>query len=353
MAGGGEDTHVQADFGDDRLGGLAADAGDLIEAVDDGQHRGAVAPPGGGAGGAVGAGALGGGDPGDQFLDPGGELADLAGQGVDLVQQHPGQLGVMAVEPAGERLDQAVVLGPHPAAGQAGQHLRVTFAADQRLQHVADRPGIQLAGHRRDLDQGVFQQFLQPGVVPGALPGQVGPQPGVVPQLPDLRRGDKRGPQHAPLGELGQPHRIQLVAFGPARSLLHVPGPDQLHIQPGRFQQVEPDSPVTEVDSRVTFSIPSRARCSPSSRIAFVVASTGHTRARRLPARTSCGTRVHTIPAAFATSTAATRSRICSCSSSSISCGSITATISPPTSPHAITTRQKGHPRGLGPKPKV
>src|SRR5690242_19211742 len=57
--------------------------------------------------------------------------------------------------------------------------------------------------------------------------------------------------------------------------------------------------------------------------IALVVASTSCTRVRRRPGRDGCGTRVHTIPDAFATSTAATRSTSCSCSSSSISCGSL------------------------------
>ena len=136
MAGGGEDAHVQADLGDDRLGGLAADAGGLIEAVAAGSTGAPWPSP---AAGPVppSVDALGGGDRGDQLLDPGGELGGLAGQGVDLVQQHPGELGVVVVELPGQRLDQPVVLGPHPAAGQAGQHLRVPLAADQRLQHVA------------------------------------------------------------------------------------------------------------------------------------------------------------------------------------------------------------------------
>jgi hypothetical protein len=62
---------VQADLGDDRLGSVAADAGDLIEAVDGGQCRRAFAVPGGRAGGAVGVDALDGRDRGDQLLDPG------------------------------------------------------------------------------------------------------------------------------------------------------------------------------------------------------------------------------------------------------------------------------------------
>ena len=81
--------HVQADLGDDGLGALRADAGDLVQAIDGGQQRGVRAPAGAGAGGAVGVGALGGGDGCDQFLDAGGEPIDLLGELVDLVQRRP------------------------------------------------------------------------------------------------------------------------------------------------------------------------------------------------------------------------------------------------------------------------
>jgi hypothetical protein len=62
--------------------------------------------------------------------------------------------------------------------------------------------------------------LLQPLHVPGTFLGQVGPQPGVVAELADLGGWDERGAQHAPLVELGQPHRIQLVGLGAARDLL-------------------------------------------------------------------------------------------------------------------------------------
>ena len=78
--------------------------------------------------------------------------------------------------------------------------------------------------------------LLQSLHVPGALPGQVGPQPGVVPQLADLGGWDKRGPQHPPLVELGQPDRIQLVGLGAARQVLDIAGVDQPHLQPPGFQ---------------------------------------------------------------------------------------------------------------------
>src|SRR6266498_1905182 len=63
--------------------------------------------------------------------------------------------------------------------------------------------------------------------------------------------------------------------------------------------------------------------------IALVVASTSHTLVTRLPGREGCGTRVHTMPDALATSTAATRPTTCSYSSSWISRGSRIARPSP------------------------
>jgi hypothetical protein len=123
------------------------------------------------AGGAVGVHALGCGDGSDQLLDPGGEAVDLGGQGVVLVQQHPGELGVVVVEPAGERLDQRGVLGLELAAGQAGQHLGVTLAGDQRFQHRPAGFAHEVGGHGGELDQGVFQQPARSAGRGGSGPG--------------------------------------------------------------------------------------------------------------------------------------------------------------------------------------
>jgi hypothetical protein len=78
---------------------------------------------------------VGGGDRGDRLLDLGSELVDLAGKRVDLVQQHPGEEGVVVGELAGEGLHQRGALDAQPPAGQFGQHLRVALPGDQRLQH--------------------------------------------------------------------------------------------------------------------------------------------------------------------------------------------------------------------------
>ena len=112
-------------------------------------------------------------DGGDELLDAAGEGVDLGGEGVDLVQQHPGQLAVVGVEAAIQRGDQGRVLGRQPAPGQIGQAARVALAGDEGFEHVTHRQQVQGGGHRRHLDQGVLEQFLQPLPVAGAFPGQV------------------------------------------------------------------------------------------------------------------------------------------------------------------------------------
>src|SRR5215472_4670910 len=71
--------------------------------------------------------------------------------------------------------------------------------------------------------------------------------------------------------------------------------------------------------------MPSLRSWPPSTRMAFLRALTVHTAARREPGRDGCGVRVHTIPESLPTSIAATRSWTRSCSSSSITCGPLTA----------------------------
>jgi hypothetical protein len=100
VPGGGEPAHVQAYLGEDALRAGLRDARDLVQARrrrEDGRVLAGARP---GAGGAVGVDAAGGGHRADQLLDPAGERVDLGAQRVYLVQQHPGQLGVMLIEPA-------------------------------------------------------------------------------------------------------------------------------------------------------------------------------------------------------------------------------------------------------------
>jgi len=170
VGGGGEPGHVQAYLGEDGLCAGLGDAGDVIEARRCGADGRVGAGARCGAGGSVGVDAAGGGNRAGQLVDPAGERADLGAQGIYLVQQHLGQLGVMLAGPAGERFDQRGPLGSHPAAGQVRERPGAALAGDQRLDHVADRLGGHRAGHRRHLDQRVLKQLLQPGPVPGPLP---------------------------------------------------------------------------------------------------------------------------------------------------------------------------------------
>ncbi len=53
-----------------------------------------------------------------------------------LVQQDLGEFAVVVIEHAGQGLDEVVVLGFHPGAGQGGQFVRVAFPGDHGLDHV-------------------------------------------------------------------------------------------------------------------------------------------------------------------------------------------------------------------------
>ena len=98
-----------------------------------GEHRSVRAGAGVRAGSPVGIDAPGGGHGRSQLSGPGRELGDPRVKEGDLVQQQLGELAVVVIEQAGQGLDQVVVLGLHPAAGQAGQHLRVTWPAIMAL----------------------------------------------------------------------------------------------------------------------------------------------------------------------------------------------------------------------------
>ena len=114
------------------------------------------------------------------FIDARGQRIDLAGEGIDLVEQHPGQCGVVVVEPTGQRIDQGGALGLHPAAGQLGEQLGIPLPRDQRLDDGAAGHAGDVGGHRRQLDQRVLEQLLQPLHLSGPVVGEIGAQPGVV-----------------------------------------------------------------------------------------------------------------------------------------------------------------------------
>jgi hypothetical protein len=127
-------------LGDDGAGRVLAEAGDLRQPGYGVQDRGAGSGSGVRAGGPVGVHAPGPGYRRGQLRGPGARRRDpLVGEG-DVVRQHPGQLAVVVVEHAVQGRRQVLVPGLHPGPGQAGQHPRVAFAGDHRLDHVPRRP---------------------------------------------------------------------------------------------------------------------------------------------------------------------------------------------------------------------
>ena len=197
--------------------------------------RSAWSRPGGRGGGGQGA---------DRGVEQLGDLVDARGQLVELAQQQPGQPGVVVGEPAVQGPFQGGPPGAGPAPGQLGQHLRAALPGDQRLDHRPAGHPEHVGEHRGDLDQGVLEQLLDPLLDPGAVLDQVEPGPGQIPHLAHRLGGHQRRGQHRPLGELGQPHRVDLVGLRAARDVLHLRGVDQPHRQPGRLEQVVERAPV-------------------------------------------------------------------------------------------------------------
>jgi hypothetical protein len=160
---GSELGHLEADLGDDHLGGVGADAGDLVEAGDGRERRRSLPARSPACGGdVIDGGCLRRGDPGDQLVDPEGERLDLRAQGVDLIEQHLGELCVVGVEAAGQGLHERGVLHAHAPARETREQLGVALACDQGLDHRPAGDAEDVGRHARELDQGVLEQLLQP-----------------------------------------------------------------------------------------------------------------------------------------------------------------------------------------------
>ena len=213
MAGGGEPAHVQADLGEDHLRAAGADAGDLVE-------------PGCSAGSTVASGPVPAAGPvlpsastpraagiaRDQLPDAVGEPGDLGGQlsrsgpAASGLARRDGHRTCRSAPRPGRRAWPSSCRGPGRPAPRGSRSPAISASIMSRTDSVSI-----LLATADTLISASSSSFSSRWPVPGALLDQVGPQPGVVPQLPDLRWRHERGPQHAPLGQLGQPHRIQLV----------------------------------------------------------------------------------------------------------------------------------------------
>src|SRR6266568_394745 len=167
VARGGELGLVQAELGDDDLGGAGADAGELIEPLGDRQYRRAGARAGRGVAATdLPAARTRPGDAGDArqpgvdlFIQPG----HLAGHVVDQVQQDADLQGVDVAEPAGQRRLQLGGGGLEPPVAQGGQPDGVAVAVHQRGQEPPARHPHQVGDHGR-----TQRQYPARMIVPGA-----------------------------------------------------------------------------------------------------------------------------------------------------------------------------------------
>jgi hypothetical protein len=168
---GGEAAHVDADLGDDDLGGAPTHPGNgdqppqlLTERADHPVHLEVEA------------------------LDGGREL-------VDVVQVHPQHQRVMGAEAPLQRPAQLRDLGSHPGACQLGEGVGVADAGDERFEHLPGRHPEDVGDHRVQLDPGVLEQLLDPLGLPGAFLDQLLAVAGQVAQLGDHRWRHEAGPQ--------------------------------------------------------------------------------------------------------------------------------------------------------------
>jgi hypothetical protein len=121
---GGELAHVRADLGHDDLRCPSIDPWDGV------QQRHLL------------------GEGSDHLLDPRRQhrdgLVQVVDVGQDLGDQQPVMIGA---EPAGQGLPQRRQLGPQPALGQRGQHLRVVGPGHQGFQHGPAGHSQHIGGH--------------------------------------------------------------------------------------------------------------------------------------------------------------------------------------------------------------
>jgi hypothetical protein len=79
---------------------------------------------------------------------------------------------VVPGEVPGERFLQGAGLGAHLPAGQPGQLARVGLPGDQGVEHGPAGGAEDVADHHRQLDLGVFEEFLGALLFPGPFLGQ-------------------------------------------------------------------------------------------------------------------------------------------------------------------------------------
>ena len=278
------------------------------------------------------------GERGDLRVDPVLHVGDVGGDARRSGPASGQQERVVVGEPAGERLPQ---LGDLARASEpraiSRQHLRVAFARrSARPSSPARRPRRCREATTDSLIWASSSSFSTRCFSAVRAPTRstryrVRSRSSRI----GLRRHET-GPQHLPLGDLAQPHRVQPVGLGPPRQVLDVLGVDQPRLEPGRLQQVERRPPV--VAGRLHHH-PGHPQL--GQPVGHRQQRPGHRRVRAHllqppPARPGPGTRTQHTTSALPISSAATRSMISS--------RSTRRPATRLTSPSAITERH-GRPR--------
>src|SRR3954451_23356881 len=175
VSGGREPGHLDADLGEDALGGPIADSGNGVQPVTGlGERDAGLAGRGG-----------------EQGVDALVQFGDRALQMLDVLQRQPDQQRVVLAEPAAQRLTQRRGLGAKLPAGQLDQHLGVAFAGDQGGEHGPAGDAEDVGGDRVQLDARVLQRLLDPLGLGGVRLDQPLAIAGQTPQLANRRRGTK------------------------------------------------------------------------------------------------------------------------------------------------------------------
>ena len=125
------------------------------------------------------------------------------------------------VEPSRQRSTQQIGLGFQSALCHRGENLGVAFPGAQGVEDHPARHPERVGRDRRQLDVGVFQQFLQSLHLSCSFLGQLTPITGDLSQLGDLRRRHEAAPQQAAFQQLSDPRGVVHIGFA-ARHVLDV-----------------------------------------------------------------------------------------------------------------------------------
>jgi len=197
-----ESGHVASDLADDDFGRPTLNAGDRAQQPHCGGERS------------------------DLFADRLGEPVDLLIEEVDVREDRADPQCVVLFEASLERLSQGWDLLAQLPPREVREHLRVSLAGDQRVEHVTGGSAPDVRGDAVELDPGVLQRLVQPVDLTSALLDLRLAIPGQVPQLPDRLGSHEVRSQQPGLDQPAQPLGVTDIGLA-AGDLLDVPRVDQ------------------------------------------------------------------------------------------------------------------------------